>query len=242
MSKVVNNLFNVSLRRNSFQINELDRFLQSKGAVSVVELHGLLTAVISAPEIILPSKWMQLSKIQDIDFASPKQANGIMQSIMSLYNDVSINLRQRTYKPMLYIPPSSDLAKVPEEEIWQQMIKNSKLWAKGYLVGETSWPFKGNLKFAEDIPSLSDIIDYLLLPSSELLKECAAIDITVENFYEMAINCLPSITIAVYDFWVQGYKEHVTKFSPKSTIDGTVGHNDFCPCGSGRKYNKCCLH
>lgn len=34
-------------------------------------------------------------------------------------------------------------------------------------------------------------------------------------------------------------KNNVVKFVPRSS---TVGRNDPCPCGSGKKYKKCCLH
>lgn len=35
------------------------------------------------------------------------------------------------------------------------------------------------------------------------------------------------------------YKDNVVKFVPLSS---EVGRNDLCPCGSGKKYKKCCLH
>ena len=65
MTKLTDNFLRDELPQHNFlQLNELDQFLRSKGAVSVVELHGLLTAVISAPEMVEPNKWMQLSKIR----------------------------------------------------------------------------------------------------------------------------------------------------------------------------------
>jgi uncharacterized protein YecA (UPF0149 family) len=40
---------------------------------------------------------------------------------------------------------------------------------------------------------------------------------------------------------------HPKRYSPKNLSlisDGPVklGRNDLCPCGSGKKYKKCCLH
>jgi len=32
---------------------------------------------------------------------------------------------------------------------------------------------------------------------------------------------------------------NVVKFVPRSSV---VGRNDLCPCGSGKKYKKCCLN
>jgi uncharacterized protein YecA (UPF0149 family) len=37
-------------------------------------------------------------------------------------------------------------------------------------------------------------------------------------------------------------KRHLaTKREPKLTLPMNVGRNDLCPCGSGKKYKKCCM-
>ena len=40
---------------------------------------------------------------------------------------------------------------------------------------------------------------------------------------------------------LQDYKSYLGKKRIQSRKKNKVGRNDFCPCGSGMKYKKCCL-
>ena len=44
------------------------------------------------------------------------------------------------------------------------------------------------------------------------------------------------IPVMVIAFWPEKY--HIIKKTHRKLID--VGRNDPCPCGSGKKYKKCC--
>jgi hypothetical protein len=35
---------------------------------------------------------------------------------------------------------------------------------------------------------------------------------------------------------------NILKFKPKTFSDMNIGRNDPCPCGSGKKYKKCCMN
>ena len=39
---------------------------------------------------------------------------------------------------------------------------------------------------------------------------------------------------------IVGQKVGTTENKPKIEIDHKIGRNDPCPCGSGKKYKKCC--
>jgi SEC-C motif len=45
-----------------------------------------------------------------------------------------------------------------------------------------------------------------------------------------AVEALPAFSVACVG----------TSFSSESGTDSKVGWNDPCPCGSGKKYKKCC--
>lgn len=240
---IKSNFFNNNQQRKSLWLNELDSFLRSQGAFPVVKLHGLLTAISSSPDMILPSQWMPLSKIQEIDFESTNQATEIMGDIMSLYNNINISLRKKTYKPILSLPAASNKDNLSYEEIWEAMLENAKLWAKGYWVGvEATWPFEGNMKFNPDIHSPLGIIYYLTLSKQEFIEECKLLKMTTEDSYQLIIDLLPSAAIEMYDFWLNSHEEYLNKVISPLTNDFKVGRNGFCPCGSGKKYKKCCLN
>ena len=63
MTKLVNNIC-IDDAQHSYSCKKLDDFLRLQGAFPLIKLHGFLTAVSSAPNIILPSQWLALSRIQ----------------------------------------------------------------------------------------------------------------------------------------------------------------------------------
>ncbi len=65
---------------------------------------------------------------------------------------------------------------------------------------------------------------------------------TAEDFYRLAIDCLPSAAIEMYDFWLNDHEGYSNNFISRVTNDFKAGRNDPCPCGSGKKYKKCCLN
>jgi len=245
---MVSSLNNVDANKaasNSSWLHELDIFLRSQGAFPVVKLHGLLTAISSSPNMIMPSRWLSIAKIQEIIFDTSKQANEIVEDIMCLYNNVNSSLRAGTYKPVLYIPSaktSKDSGSV--DQIWQDMMVNARTWVEGYIVGmEATWPINSNSKFDSDMVNYTlEMLYYLNLPPQEMLKECQELNVSVENFYKLMIDFLPTAAITMYDFWVKPGQSNPIATEEFLARDGKIGRNDDCPCGSGRKYKKCCLH
>ena len=60
------------------------------GTLSYHELQGLLFTVVSAPELIPPSDWLPIVfGDQEVGYASPDEAKGILGQIMALYNTIN---------------------------------------------------------------------------------------------------------------------------------------------------------
>ncbi len=47
---------------------------------------------------------------------------------------------------------------------------------------------------------------------------------------------------AIHAYWLERRAETEPVAKPVRRGEPRVGRNDPCPCGSGRKYKKCCLH
>jgi len=47
---------------------------------------------------------------------------------------------------------------------------------------------------------------------------------------------------AIHAYWLARRSEHESVVRPVRQSEARVGRNDPCPCGSGKKYKKCCLH
>ena len=228
------------------KIDELDIFLQSQAAFAVIKLHGFLTAINSTPEIIMPSKWLPLCGIQGIDFENSKQAENIFGMVLSLHNDINVSLRKSTYKPLLYLPKN---ASTIDNLSLETIIENLRLWAEGYWIGvEETWPFDDN-RFDMALNGPLGTIYLLTLSKEEFLKECIEIDkelignnkeIEINDYYQIILSYLPANVIQIYKFWLKhgsNFMDHVVSHTSNKT-----GRNNICPCGSGKKYKKCCLY
>jgi uncharacterized protein len=46
----------------------------------------------------------------------------------------------------------------------------------------------------------------------------------------------------IYTYWLERRADTPPQEQPIMGSEPKVGRNDPCPCGSGKKYKKCCLH
>jgi len=92
------------------EIEELDAFLLSddglENAMDVSGLDGFLCAVLSGPNVIMPSEWMRwvwdsTEGKQSPEFTSEKQAQRILDLLMRHANDIAVTLTQfpQYYEP-----------------------------------------------------------------------------------------------------------------------------------------------
>src|ERR1700687_1508650 len=87
----------------NLEIEELDAFLLSddglENAMDVSSLDGFLCAVLSGPNVIMPSKWIpwvwdSTEGNQSPEFTSEKQAQRILDLLMRHANDIAVTLTQ----------------------------------------------------------------------------------------------------------------------------------------------------
>ena len=92
------------------EIEELDAFLLSddgrENAMDVSGVDGFLCAVLSGPNVIMPSEWMRwvwdsAEGKQSPEFTSEKQAQRILDLLMRHANDIAVTL---TEVPQYYEP------------------------------------------------------------------------------------------------------------------------------------------
>ena len=83
------------------EIEELDAFLLSddgrENAMDVSGVDGFLCAVLSGPNVIMPSEWMRwvwdsTEGKQSPEFTSAKQAQRILDLLMRHANDIAVTL------------------------------------------------------------------------------------------------------------------------------------------------------
>jgi yecA family protein len=221
-------------------------------------IDGLTTAMVIAPD--MPGKpdeveggldWLdhiwREDKEDEVGKLTLPQCAGIVAPVMDHYCHVANVLLEapESYRP--YLAGRSDPMEVAAH------------WADGFRVGITLEPDAWSLMFVdEDALSLLVVIFSLLreedLPD-ELSAESPFRDMPAERRDSMrraAVDMLPELVLALHDHALGMSSDEDDELdvegaaiagahAPHMRAEPNVGRNDPCPCGSGKKYKKCCL-
>ena len=143
------------------------------------------------------------------------------------YKELSINYIRKFNKEEFYIKPLEKLNKFMKENL---NIKEEKL---NELMYSTSCLMKN--AFSVDY-IFEDIKGRIYLKNEEIERDIKDIITEINNNIEKW--CLRGHSITEIKLKEDKIYEKVEKVNHK----GKIGRNDPCPCGSGKKYKKCCLN
>jgi uncharacterized protein len=108
------------------------------------------------------------------------------------------------------------------------------LWARGYLQG--IWLRKDDWAAMVRLPHLSEMLVAPLMALQPDTEQDGASKLSPEQRSQL-IYALPEIVLATRMHWYGGTHpllQGPVRRAPK------IGRNDQCPCGSGKKYKRCC--
>nr|WP_207730365.1 SEC-C metal-binding domain-containing protein [Clostridium botulinum] len=143
------------------------------------------------------------------------------------YKELSINYIRKFNKEEFYIKPLEKLKKYMKENL---NIKEEKL---NEVMYSTSCLMKN--AFSVDY-IFEDIKGRIYLKNEEIERDIKDIITEINNNIEKW--CLRGHSITEIKLKEDKIYEKVEKVNHK----GKIGRNDPCPCGSGKKYKKCCLN
>lgn len=188
---------------------------------SVTALHGFLTCVVSGP-LVLPSRWIPavFRNGESEGWETIRQAKRAMTLLMRFYNEVVTDLTEQygAFSIMLVrIGTAPDVVDLADD------------WCSGYLAGialrEEEW--QQALAARELDQAFASIIS---LAHPELGN--GPDPFSEPDDYSVAMQALPQAAIDIYDWWRT--PRSVRRATPK------ISANAACPCGSGKKYKRCC--
>jgi len=248
-----------------FDINEFEALFEDRElAEAVFEPYfilGFITSVASAPELISMSEWMPLlwrDEKHTMEFSSQSQATEFNLCIIGWWNYCNDTFQS---EEQFNLPASLYFS---EEEGVSKALKH---FSDGYLDGY-DWVVElwdSVLDDEEDEGEGSEqsrligLLTMLLLQCSihpEKLTDSEADDEEIPDMIEKIIqesDLREFIGYAVSQIGAMGHQlaksqlsgafsETVFPSQPIENENRHVGRNDPCPCGSGKKYKKCCLH
>lgn len=226
---------------NDAELKELDELLADPAleetAMDLSTLEGFLTAVVIGPSIVMPSLWipwvwdMHEGK-RDPEFEDMEAANHILGLVMRLYNGLNQQLR--------------DAPEDFEPVFWRGAEWGAAEWCEGFLLGmrfhEKAWALLRNAK--------PEWFETCIRLGTEAVEE--PLD---EGEAERWMNDIAPSVVKIKAFW-DFWQEQTQSPAPGGAIDAQgampgghspvvhkgskIGRNDPCPCGSGKKYKKCC--
>ena len=229
----------------------LEKFLDSPerpdGTLRFHELQGFLFAIASSPETISPSEWLPIiSNDEDIGFRDEKEAQQILNDVMALYNAVNTAVLERSDA----LPLGCEFG----ENVFGNFSEEASIsqWSRGFMIGH-DWLSE---VWDEYLPDEMDkecgsTVMVLSFFSSRQLAEAYFKDgnprsrkskksfeefaETVREFFPSALSSYAHLGRTIFEVLMQ---DEAARDQP--TPSTKVGRNDPCPCGSGKKYKKCC--
>jgi uncharacterized protein len=222
------------------RLTTLDTLLLSRtdeDGMLLSEFDGFCAGVIVSPEMIPPSEWLpQVWGSGGLpEFEAEQDLQNALDLIMQHYNDVAQSL----------VPPEIEYAPVLEQDmstdevIWE-------MWVSGF---ERAMRLRMNaweqIVESDDEEAASSVS--MMLALHEITQGDSDLpDSTIADLQDKAPDLITDMVIAL-NRWTKGYHQS----DAASREDGAfrssvpfhgkkVGRNEPCPCGSGRKYKRCC--
>lgn len=215
------------------EYQDLNDFLMSDttgdNSMDVSMLDGFLTAIVSGPKMVPPNQWLPLVwGKESIRWKTSAQAEHYMSMIMRQMNTI-IDILQN--EPDQFIP----LVYTREKD--GQTIDIIDDWCSGYVMGmnldAASW--EDLLNSVEDRHLLTTILLY----GTEVGAEQQVNDPLLSEKHAEFVAMLHESVPAIYMYWNQQRQTESRKKTVRHQQE-QAGRNDPCPCGSGKKFKKCC--
>ncbi len=207
----------------------IDYFLMHNGnedsIQDVSELDGFFTALACAPNTIMPSRWMPAiwgGEALLPEWETINEFEEFSQAVLMLYNQVMQSLNENEFEPLFL-----------ESEVDGKTYNIVDEWCNGFLRSLNLW----GPQPSKDAAFIEECIQPVRLFATEAgFKQ-------LDNMSEAEVIAQQQLiepgVLRLFQHFFEQRKpvtQSVVRDQPK------VGRNDPCPCGSGKKFKKCCLH
>ena len=201
---------------------------------SITGVHGFLTSIACGP-MVMPSEWIPVifHDPDDVGWESQEQAQRAMTLLMRFHNEIVADLEPTGRRYSIIIDRLGDGA---------DAVDLADDWCRGYVLGiamrNDEW------QEAMEAPELrTAFLPILTIAHPKKLGLDFAEDFKT---YQALVDELPDCAFAISEWW---RKKRVAEMhsSAQGSDVGTarrvgpkMSPNASCPCGSGKKYKRCC--
>ena len=198
-----------------------------EGVIGVSELDGFLTAVVSGPVTVVPSRWLPaMYGDYEPEWEEAADAQAILSLIIRHMNEIAFFLAEdpEGFEPLFMESATDDGPVLVVDE-----------WCEGYL--------RGVALTADEWSTAPVEILELLAPMRAFTEASGWLAHDIDDPREFANlrDAISQNARAIHAHWLRQRGQEVAAATPWRRDTPRVGRNDPCPCGSGKKYKHCCL-
>ncbi len=211
-----------------YRISEdADTELLDEGVLDISELDGFFTALVSGPVMMSPSQWLpELWGNFEPAWNNEKEIETIFSLLIRHMNGIASTLMEQSDN---FIPIFL------EREIEGKTYTIVDEWCEGYS--------RGVALTADQWKEGGQEMDELLAPVFAFTStmQWPAHDLSEDEFKSAHAAIIQNVR-TIHNYWLARREDVSLSPEPVRSREQCVGRNDPCPCGSGKKYKKCCLH
>ena len=210
------------------------------------QLYGLLYGAVSAPEAVQPSQVLSIIfNRKEPEFESMEEAKSFLGNVMALWNVVATSTSGEA--PMAWPEAVFQRSDSGLKEYIHAITSLAEQFIKGLDLGATmEEDFVGDIKDAFESLARTDLLlkeylDLLEKDKSANKKVIAESFEVVGKIEEIIVDCIGRIAVGLKDSRMRMARE-TARFveSAHQARSNKVERNAPCPCGSGKKFKKCC--
>lgn len=214
--------------------DELEALLSSDevpaDCMNLEMLDGYLAALIAGPAVVPVERWMPAVWSADEDgasFGSSASMRAAIAGVLGYYNELATTLSpDGEWEPFCYAVEADSEIPLADE------------WVTGFEQGLELWPQDWREGLAEaEVNTIEELLDSVLQRWGDEAADAADADTRLEWLAESA-----AAVRALYGQWraLGRPAPAVLPVEVPAVATGGPGRNEPCPCGSGKKYKKCC--
>lgn len=213
------------------RLDELNAILHQMAvdhdALTLGEFDGFVAGLLVCLELIPPSEWLPvvfggaLPKFDDLHVAQHT-----IDAVMTHYNDVARALArpQPTYEPILAVDPNG------EDVLWEP-------WVEGFERAMRLRPDSWLAMVEGDDEEVRAVIPFIIELHNVYHGLSDLDEEAIDRLDEMTPDLIPSMVLTL-NRWAKD--RNATSQSDDPVRRTKIGRNEPCPCGSGKKYKRCC--
>jgi uncharacterized protein len=210
-------------------LDPLDHFLRSDRAppncMMLSELDGYLSGIAVGPELVSPGEWLRFVWGGEAPkFVDQNEAQAILDIIVARYNEILRNVAHDMVDPIFWTDRDGKVIATDWAEGFRHAIRlRANAWKPLFMSKHGAYLLFPIVALCRDENGTAGLG---LLPDKQ------------HGLLETAPQLIPTCVSKIAAYWRKNGPERTSK--PAIRPAAKVGRNDPCPCGSGKKFKKCC--